>query len=110
MSDQLASEMLAYDYMLERYREAGDTAMVRRLEAAPPTPAGPLPAAYLALRDAAMHGVGIGTTRAMRSVITGVFVPSWLSLHVRREGEPVAREGILGGSAPRDHVRDRPGA
>lgn len=79
MSYQLASEMLAYDYMLQRYRETGDTKMVQRLEAAPPTPAGPLPAPYLAVRDAAMHGLGIGTTRAMRSVITGVFVPSWLS-------------------------------
>jgi hypothetical protein len=38
-----------------------------------------LPAQYLAVRDAAIHGLGIGTTRAMRSVITGVFVPSWLS-------------------------------
>jgi pimeloyl-ACP methyl ester carboxylesterase len=79
MSDQLASERLAYDYMLQRYREAADTAMVRRLEASPPTATGPLPEGYLAVRDAAMHGLGIGTTREMRSVITGVFVPSWLS-------------------------------
>ena len=79
MSDQLASETLAYAYMLERYREAGDAKMVQRLEASAPTLAGPLPAPYLAVRDAAMHGLGIGTTREMRSVITGVFLPSWLS-------------------------------
>ena len=29
------------------------------------------------VRDEAMHGVGVGTTRDMRSVITGVFVPVW---------------------------------
>jgi pimeloyl-ACP methyl ester carboxylesterase len=79
MSYQLASEMLAYDFMLQRYRDAGDTAMVRRLEASPPTVTGPLPTGYLAVRDAAMHALGIGTTRKMRSVVTGVFVPSWLS-------------------------------
>ena len=79
MSNQLASEIQAYDFMLGRYREAGDSAMVRRLEVAPPTPTGPLPGPYLAVRDAAMHGLGVGTTREMRSVITGVFVPSWLS-------------------------------
>lgn len=79
MSYQLASEMLAYDHMVQRYREAGDAKMVRRLEAAPPTATGPLPAPYLAVRDAAMHGLGVGTTREMRSVVTGVFLPSWLS-------------------------------
>jgi pimeloyl-ACP methyl ester carboxylesterase len=79
MSFQLESEVLAYDVMLQRYREAGDASMVRRLEASPPTATGPLPAGYLAVRDAAMHGLGVGTTREMRSVVTGVFVPSWLS-------------------------------
>lgn len=79
MTYQLASEMAAYDYMLQAYREAGDAKMVRRLEGAPPTPTGPLPGPYLALRDEAMHGLGVGTTREMRSVVTGVFVPSWLS-------------------------------
>ncbi len=79
MSHQLASEMASYDFMLERYREAGDAAMVRRLEASPPTATGPLPAGYLAVRDAAMHGLGVGTTREMRSVVTGIFVPSLLS-------------------------------
>lgn len=36
-----------------------------------------LSTAYLRLRDAAMHGLGVGTTRDMRSVITGVFIPVW---------------------------------
>lgn len=79
MTFQLRSEILAYEYMLERFREGGKERMVRRLEQARPTMPGPLPPRYLALRDKAMHSLGIGTTRDMGSVITGVFVPSWLS-------------------------------
>ena len=77
ITHQIESEELAYDYMLQRYREMGKTRMVRRLEAAPVTPTTiPLPASYDALRDRAMHGLGIGTTRDMRSVVTGLFLPS----------------------------------
>jgi pimeloyl-ACP methyl ester carboxylesterase len=79
MSNQLKSEKRSYDYMLERYRELGDTQMVRRLEAAPVMEKLPLPTAYMQLRDSAMHGLGIGTMRDMRSVMTGVFLASWLS-------------------------------
>jgi pimeloyl-ACP methyl ester carboxylesterase len=74
---QLQSEHLAYEYALEWYREDGDVRMVRKLEAAPPPMTVPLPAAYEALRDPYMHGAGIGTTREMKSVITGIFLPSW---------------------------------
>lgn len=76
MSYQLRSEILAYGYMLERYRENGDKAMVRKLEAAPVTATTGTSAAYLALRDKAMHRLGIGTTHDMSSVIRGVFIPS----------------------------------
>jgi len=79
MAYQLKSERLAYEYMLEQFRENGNTKMVRKLEAAPVTLTDSLPAAYAALRDDAMHSLGIGTTRDMKSVITGVFLPSWLS-------------------------------
>ena len=51
--------------------------MVRTLEAAPVTMDAPLPAAYMKVRDRAMHSLGVGTTRDMRSVVTGVFVPVW---------------------------------
>lgn len=77
VSHQIESEQLAYEYALEYYRQSGDTNMVKKLEAAPPTTAVPLPANYDALRDAYMHGAGIGTTRDMNSVITGIFLPSW---------------------------------
>ena len=74
---QLQSEQLAYEYALAQYKAIGDTRMVRKLEAAPPTMTVPLPAEYEALRDAYMHGAGIGTTHEMSSVITGIFLPSW---------------------------------
>jgi pimeloyl-ACP methyl ester carboxylesterase len=77
LTHQLKSEHLAHAYALEQYRNDGNLDMVRRLEAAPPTMTAPLPPAYDALRDKYMHGIGIGTTRDMRSVITGIFLPSW---------------------------------
>jgi pimeloyl-ACP methyl ester carboxylesterase len=76
MSNQLKSEILAYDYMLEKYREKGNTKMVRKLEAASVTMTEGIPDAYLVLRDPAMHSLGIGTTHNMRSVISGIFLPS----------------------------------
>jgi pimeloyl-ACP methyl ester carboxylesterase len=67
--------------MLEQYRQHGDKRMVRRLEAAPVTSAAGTPRAYLAVRDRAMHGLGVGTTRDIKSVLTGVFWPSLRSPH-----------------------------
>jgi pimeloyl-ACP methyl ester carboxylesterase len=78
MSYQLKSETLSYEYMLRTYREIGNKQMVRQLEAGPATMTIPLPASYMKVRDKAMHGLGVGTTREMRSVITGVFLASWL--------------------------------
>ncbi len=77
MSNQLSSEKQAYDYMLQRYQELGNTDMVSKLRAAPVTAAAPLPADYLRIRDQAMHSLGVGTTHDMRSVIWGLFFPSW---------------------------------
>ncbi len=77
ISYQIQSEQIAYEYALEYYRQNGDTSMAKKLEAAPPTLTVPLPANYEALRDAYMHGAGIGTTRDMKSVIAGIFLPSW---------------------------------
>jgi pimeloyl-ACP methyl ester carboxylesterase len=75
ISDQLESERLAHEYMLNQYRENGNTKMVRKLEAAPVTENGTSDA-YNRLRDPAMHSLGIGTTHDMSSVITGIFLPS----------------------------------
>jgi pimeloyl-ACP methyl ester carboxylesterase len=76
MSDQLKSEKLAYDYMLQQFTQQGNRAMVRKLEAAPVTMAGGTPDAYLAVRDDAMHRLGIGTTHEMKSILTGIVLPS----------------------------------
>jgi pimeloyl-ACP methyl ester carboxylesterase len=76
MSNQLKSEKLAYHYMLKKFEENGNTKMVQRLEAAPVTMKDGTPDAYLAIRDEAMHSLGIGTTHELHSVITGVFLPS----------------------------------
>ena len=76
MTDQLKSERLAYEYMLEQFKEKGNKKMVRKLESAPVTITNGTPDAYLTLRDKAMHSLGIGTTHDMNSIITGMFIPS----------------------------------
>ncbi len=79
MAYPLKSERLAYDYMLKQFKEKGNRRMVRKLEAAPVTMTGGTPHAYLAIRDTAMHSLGIGTTHDMQSVVTGIFLRSLLS-------------------------------
>ena len=74
---QRKSEVIAYQYELAQYKSRGDEKMVSKLEAAPMTMDGPMPAAYRKLRDEAMHRLGIGTTHGMDSVISGVFLPVW---------------------------------
>ncbi|MGO8960006.1 MAG: alpha/beta fold hydrolase [Streptosporangiaceae bacterium] len=73
---QLSSERLAWEYMLDRFRQAGDSAMVGKLEAAQVTMTGGTPDGYLAVRDRAMHTLGIGTTHDMTSVLRGIVWPS----------------------------------
>jgi len=77
MSDQLESEKLAYAYMLQRFKDDGNAKMVRTLEEGPVTGAIPLPDSYLAERDSAMHGFGIGTMHGMKSVVTGLLLRSF---------------------------------
>jgi len=60
--------------MLDGYKKEGNKTMVRKLENGPVTDS--LPNAYLKLRDKAMHSLGIGTMHNMRSIITGIFIPS----------------------------------
>jgi pimeloyl-ACP methyl ester carboxylesterase len=76
ISNQLRSEKLAYDYMLEQFRNKGDLRMVKKLEASPVTLTDGMPSSYGAIRDIAMHSLGIGTTHDMKSVVTGIFFPS----------------------------------
>jgi pimeloyl-ACP methyl ester carboxylesterase len=64
--------------MLKVSREQGNADLARKLEAAPFQSTVPLPDSYMALRDEAMHTLGVGTTRDMRSVISGIFLPTWM--------------------------------
>lgn len=77
ISNTLKSEKLAYDYMLEQFKANGDTDMVRKLEAAPVTMDGGVPTEYHMVRDIAMHKLGIGTIHDMRSIVTGLLIPSF---------------------------------
>jgi pimeloyl-ACP methyl ester carboxylesterase len=79
ITHQLRSEQESHRYLMAAYEARADHRMVRRLQAAPVGDSVPLPAAYDALRDKAMHRIGVGTTHDMRSVVTGIFVPSWTS-------------------------------
>ncbi len=79
ISRQLDSEKLAYTYMVERFTAVGNRDMVAKLKTIPIPEMNIMPAAYYAVRDKAMHSLGIGTTHAMRSVVSGVFMPVMLS-------------------------------
>jgi pimeloyl-ACP methyl ester carboxylesterase len=74
---QLRSEVMAHDFLLTTYKARGDTAMVRKLEAAPVSMEDGLSPAWMQLRDAAMHKAGVGHTREIDSVVTGIFLPVW---------------------------------
>jgi pimeloyl-ACP methyl ester carboxylesterase len=77
ISRSLESEKLAYKYMMEQYTIAGDKRMVHRLEKVPITEMDIVPNSYRSLRDEAMHKLGIGTMHNMKSVVSGIFLPSW---------------------------------
>jgi pimeloyl-ACP methyl ester carboxylesterase len=75
MSDQLKSEQLAYEHMLDQFKKNGSTRMVHKLEKAPVSLNG-VSKNYLSIRDQAMHSLGIGTMHDMKSVISGIFLES----------------------------------
>ena len=79
MSHQLKSEKIAYDYMLQQFKANGDTKMVQQLEATPVTMEGGTPRGYDLIRDQAMHSLGIGTMHDMRSIVSGIILPSFQS-------------------------------
>lgn len=73
IADQLRSEQLAYEYMLSMCEEKGNSALSGQLA---DNPCGTERYFASGVRDKAMHTLGVGTTRNMRSVITGIFFPS----------------------------------
>jgi pimeloyl-ACP methyl ester carboxylesterase len=79
MTYQLESEKLAYDYMLQTTSDTGNGKLKRKLEENPVTIENGIPESYNAIRDVAMHSLGIGTTHQMKSVISGIFIPSLMN-------------------------------
>lgn len=78
ISNQTESEYMAYDYMKAQYEQLGNNKMVKKFEGCPIRESDEMYAKYFSssLRDTAMHELGVGTTRGMDSVITGIFFPS----------------------------------
>lgn len=76
MSDQLTSEKLAYDYILNKYREMNNKKMAELFEKYSFNDQQKIPIEYLKMRDEAMHELGIGTMRCMKNVATDLFLPS----------------------------------
>lgn len=76
--DQRRSELMAYDYMRERYKEEGNSAMVAKFDAYDISGSEEDYIAYSGsgLRDKAMHALGVGTTSDMDNVITDLFFRS----------------------------------
>jgi len=70
---QLRSEVMAHACLLATYRARGNTSMVHRLEAAPVSMEAGTSPEWMRLRDATMHRAGVGHTRDIDSVITGIF-------------------------------------
>jgi pimeloyl-ACP methyl ester carboxylesterase len=77
VTNQLQSEQIAYQWMLEQYLAAGETQKVEKLRAYPILTNPALTASWFKTpeRDAFMHELGIGTTRSMKDVYTGIFFP-----------------------------------
>lgn len=71
VTDQEESERVAYQYMLDYYKKAGDNNSLGKLKENPYPSIG-----YDNIRDALMHRSGIGTTHDMKSVVTGIFLAS----------------------------------
>jgi pimeloyl-ACP methyl ester carboxylesterase len=78
IANQYESEKIAYSYMLEQYRLLNNDKMAAKLEKYPILTDEDAYQRYFSssLRDTAMHELGVGTTRDMRSVISGIFFPS----------------------------------
>ncbi|HKI77778.1 MAG TPA: alpha/beta hydrolase [Ignavibacteriaceae bacterium] len=76
MSNQSLSEKIAYEFMLKRYEEMKGQKMVDYFQSINFDNQNIIPEKYIKIRDAAMHELGIGTMRNMRSIVTDLFLPS----------------------------------
>lgn len=76
---QEASERIAYDYMMNHFRECKDGKSVRALEKFNhlASPSDVIAFFNSATRDNLMHSLGIGTMASMKSAFRGIFLPVW---------------------------------
>ncbi len=76
---QSDSERIAFKYMVERYTATGNSKALNELKKYPllDRDSSFAPFYKSVIRDKAMHELGIGTMRNMKSVFTGVFIPVW---------------------------------
>lgn len=75
VSNQMESEKMAYDYIIDYYNEAGDKKTVEKLKKLDFKTKDYIPEEYNKIRDKVMHEAGIGTTHNMKSVVKGIFMP-----------------------------------
>ncbi len=71
---QAESEKLAYSYMLEQFRNAGNKKMVRRLENIPIDKGAPVDIRYLGTRTAGMTKLGVGIMHQWTSLTKAVMI------------------------------------
>jgi len=76
MTNQYQSEKLAFDFMLGEFQKQGNNKMLTKLQKIQFSENTGIPDEYLAIRDEAMHTLGIGTTHGMKSVVSGIFLES----------------------------------
>ncbi len=78
ITNQLASEKLTYQYMLDKYTADGNQKRINKLKKYPILASDTNIRSYYKslIRDKYMHELGIGTTRKMESVIRDIFIPS----------------------------------
>jgi pimeloyl-ACP methyl ester carboxylesterase len=77
ISYQKLSEKKACDYIVAHYKnDKKKKKMADDLMKNPITMEEPIPKEYARIRDYAMHDLGIGTMHHMKSVVTGIFIPS----------------------------------
>lgn len=79
ITQQSESERMAYQYMLEQYTIRNNEKALNELKKYPVTDNDTsfVPFFKSLIRDKSMHELGIGTMHHMKSIFTGVFLPSW---------------------------------
>lgn len=79
ISDQAASEKIAYQYIRDQYLLKGNQSVLKDLDKYPvlESDTNIIPFYTSLIRDKTMHALGVGTMRNMRSVFKDVFVPVW---------------------------------